>query len=182
MSQNNVSKVEDSFKQRDSTYGFKGELPAEAPLRHELDSTPEAEAAELESSVPSWLVESANVDTNTNENKEKEKEKDTSVSDAFGGLGALLAPRKRASSSFGGSLFSGGSGNVDGSISAGTREQSLVSERDMTPAQLYALEEEERRIDDAIRESERLVELKVQRASVQVRINAARMSGIAGAP
>jgi hypothetical protein len=82
-------------------------------------------------------------------------------------------------------MFSGsGGGNVgsDGSISAGTREQSLVSERDMTPAQLYALEEEERRIDDAIRESERLVELKVQRASVQVRINAARMSGIAGAP
>ncbi len=78
-------------------------------------------------------------------------------------------------------MFSGGNGASDGSVSAGTREQSLVSERDMTPAQLYALEEEERRIDDAIRESERLVELKVQRASVQVRINAARMSGIAQA-
>ncbi|KAE9365778.1 hypothetical protein N431DRAFT_446028 [Stipitochalara longipes BDJ] len=177
MSQNNVSKVEDFFKQRDSTYGFKGELAAEAPQqRHELDSTPfEAGPTELDGSVLPGNIESASAN--------KDKDKHTSVSDAFGGLGALLAPRKRASSSFGGSMFSGsGSGNTDGSISAGTREQSLVSERDMTPAQLYALEEEERRIDDAIRESERLVELKVQRASVQVRINAARMSGIAGAP
>lgn len=74
-------------------------------------------------------------------------------------------------------MFGGGT-----DASGATREESALSERDMTPAQLYALEEEERRIDDAIRESERLVELKVQRASVQVRINAARMSGIAGAP
>lgn len=171
MSQHGANKVQEFFKQRESSYGIKGELPAEPPARqapHELDSTPfEGPPTELDSSGT------------PNANKH------TSVSDPFGGLGVLLAPPKRASSSFGGSMFSGSGGGItgsDGSISAGTREQSLVSERDMTPAQLYALEEEERRIDDAIRESERLVELKVQRASVQVRINAARMSGIAGAP
>jgi hypothetical protein len=177
MSQNNLNKVEDFFKQRDSTYGFKGELAAETPIRqqpHELDSTPfEGVPVELDSSIAAGSSENSNAN------------KHTSVSDAFGGLVALLAPRKRASSSFGGSMLlgsGGGNGGSDGSVSAGTREQGLVTDKDMTPAQLYALEEEERRIDDAIRENERLVELKVQRASVQVRINAARMSGIAGAP
>jgi hypothetical protein len=53
-------------------------------------------------------------------------------------------------------------------------EDSVVDESQMTPAQLQELEEEERRIDAAIKESERLMELRRQREELQSRISAAK--------
>jgi hypothetical protein len=53
-------------------------------------------------------------------------------------------------------------------------EDSVVDESQMTPSQLQELEEEERRIDAAIKESERLMELRRQREELQSRISAAK--------
>jgi hypothetical protein len=44
----------------------------------------------------------------------------------------------------------------------------------MTPAQLRELEEEEARVEEAIKESERLVELKAQSKALQAKIDLAK--------
>ena len=53
-------------------------------------------------------------------------------------------------------------------------DEIVVDESQMTPAQLRELEDEEERIDAAIRESERLMDLRRQRDELQNRISAAK--------
>jgi hypothetical protein len=53
-------------------------------------------------------------------------------------------------------------------------EGPAIDPRDMTPAQLKELEEEEERVEEAIKESERLVGLKAQRKALQAKIDLAK--------